>query len=229
MSYMRAPQRERHILECAKKVFADRGYHAANISHICAEAGIGRGTLYQYFRNKKAVFTAILRETLERVRTLMESRRPRRWPSPDDLRRSAVVDWSAHRLEQIFATVFEDERTLRIVLREAGGLDVDVERLVGEIDASLISIVESDLRAAQEAGIVRPSDPHLTATLMVGGIEKIALEALRGDEPIDLHLLAREAARFHNIGLLSDRVRDEAAADADAAAPTERRPDDQSE
>lgn len=218
MSYMRAPLRERHILECAKKVFADRGYHAANISHICAEAGIGRGTLYQYFRNKKAVFTAILRETLERVRTLMERRRPRRWPSPEDLRRSAVVAWSAGRLEQIFATVFEDERTLRIVLREAGGLDVDVERLVSEIDASLISIVEDDLRAAQAAGIVRQIDPHLTATLMVGGIEKMALAALRGDAPIDLRLLAREAARLHNIGLLSDRVRDD--------THTERREDD---
>jgi TetR/AcrR family fatty acid metabolism transcriptional regulator len=211
MSYMKAADRERHILDCAKKVFADRGYHAANISHICAEAGIGRGTLYQYFRNKKAVFTAILTETLERVRTLMESRRPRRWPDPADLRRGAVVEWSARRLEQIFATVFEDERTLRIVLREAGALDVDVEQLIGEIDASLIAIVEADLRSAQEAGIVRPIDPHLTATLMVGGIEKIAVAALRGDGPVDLHLLARETARLHNIGLLSDRICSEAA------------------
>ena len=48
-------------------MFAERGFHAANVSHICEAAGIGRGTLYQYFTNKRSVLTAILRETLERV------------------------------------------------------------------------------------------------------------------------------------------------------------------
>ncbi len=208
MSYMKAPLRQRQILDCAKKVFAERGYHAANISHICAEAGIGRGTLYQYFRNKKAVFTAILRETLERVQALMLERRPRRMPRPETLRRSAVVEWSAERLEQLYQTVFADERTLRITLREAVGLDVNIERLLGEIDDSLIAIVEGDLRAAMAAGIVRELDPRVIATVMVGGVEKLALSALRSDEPIDLKAMARETARLHSTGLLSDRVRE---------------------
>ncbi len=208
MSYMKAPLRQRHILDCAKKVFAERGYHAANISHICAEAGIGRGTLYQYFRNKKAVFTAILRETLDRVQALMLERRPQRMPRPAKLVRSAVVNWSAERLEQLLETVFEDEQTLRITLREAVGLDVNIEHLLGEIDDSLIAIVEGDLRAAMEAGIVRQLDPKLTATLMVGGVEKLALAALRSEEPIDLKAMARETARLHSTGLLSDRVRE---------------------
>src|SRR6187399_341070 len=108
MSYMRSEARARQILECAKRVFAERGFHAANVSHICAAAGIGRGTLYLYFANKKAVFTAIVRE---------------------------------------------DERTLRIVLREAVGLDVDVEKLLGEIDETLIALVAADLADSQKAGI----------------------------------------------------------------------------
>jgi AcrR family transcriptional regulator len=72
MSYMRSEARQRQILSHAKRVFAERGFHAANVSHICEAAGIGRGTLYQYFANKRSVLTAILRETLERVRALME-------------------------------------------------------------------------------------------------------------------------------------------------------------
>ena len=42
----------------ATEVFAERGFHAANVSHICEAAGIGRGTLYQYFANKRSVLTA---------------------------------------------------------------------------------------------------------------------------------------------------------------------------
>jgi AcrR family transcriptional regulator len=208
MSYMRAPARQEQILECAKKVFAERGFHAANISHICAEAGIGRGTLYQYFGNKKAVFAAILRETLGRVQALMREQSLPQMPAPSRLRRAEVVAWSARRLREILAVVFEDDRVLRIVLREAVGLDVDIETLLGEIDDGLIGIVEASLVAAQQAGIVRPLDARITAALMVGGVEKAALTALRSGAPVDLDALATEAARLHGLGTLSDQVRD---------------------
>ena len=211
MTYMRSEDRQRQILECAKRVFAERGFHAANVSHICAAAGIGRGTLYLYFANKKAVFTAIVRECLARVQELV-GHRGEPMPPPETLRRGAVVDWSAARLRRIFEAAFQDERTLRILLREAVGLDASVEGLLGEIDDTLIGLVEDDLRRAQAAGIARAElDPRHTATLMVGGVEKLALTALRGESSgpsaaIDIGHLALEASRLHLVGLLSDRV-----------------------
>lgn len=206
MNYMRADDRQRQILVCAKRVFAERGFHAANISHICAEAGIGRGTLYQYFENKKAVLTAIIRQVLDRVQAMVDAPRAP-FPPPEKLRRKLVLRWAAHELRRLFEAVFEDEPTLRILLREAVGLDVDVEKLLGEIDDTLIGLVASDLRASQEAGYVRADlDPRLTATLMVGGVEKLALAALRSAEPIELDRLASETARLHLIGTLSRRV-----------------------
>jgi len=204
---MRSEDRQRHILECAKRVFAERGFHAANVSHICAAAGIGRGTLYLYFANKKAVFTAIVREVLGRVQALMASRRTRSYPAPEGLRRGDAIDWSARQLRRVFEIVFEDERTFRILLREAVGLDVDVEKLLGEIDETLIALVAADLADSQKAGIVRADlEPHLTATLMVGGAEKLALAALRSAEPVDIGQLALETTRLHLVGILSERV-----------------------
>jgi AcrR family transcriptional regulator len=203
---MRSDDRQRQILACAKRVFAERGFHAANVSHICAEAGIGRGTLYQYFENKKAVFTAVIRQVLDRVQALVGAPRPA-FPPPETLDRRMVLGWAAAELRRLFEAVFEDEPTLRILLREAVGVDVDIERLLGEIDDALIGLVAADLRASQEAGYVRGDlDPRLTATLMVGGVEKLALAALRSAEPIDLHRLARETSRLHLIGTLSSRV-----------------------
>lgn len=207
MSYMRSPDRQRHILEHAKRVFAERGFHAANVSHICAAAGIGRGTLYLYFANKKAVFTAIVRECLARVEALMAARRTRSYPPPEGLRRSDAIEWSARQLRRVFEAVFQDERTLRILLREAVGLDASVEKLLGEIDEVLIALVAADLADSQAAGIVRADlEPRLTATLMVGGAEKLALAALRSAEPIDIGRLALETTRLHLVGILSDRV-----------------------
>lgn len=208
MSYMRSEARQRQILACAKRVFAERGFHAANVSHICAAAGIGRGTLYQYFANKHAVLTAILRETLDRVRTLMETMsRDAAYPPAGDVPKSIAITVSTKQLRKVLGVVFEDSDTLRILLREAVGLDAQVETILGEIDDTLIQIVERDLIRAQQAGYVRDCDPRIAATLIVGGVEKLGLAALRSAAPVDLDALAREATTLHAIGILSDRLK----------------------
>jgi len=203
---MKSSERQQQILSCAKRVFAERGFHAANISHICRAAGIGRGTLYQYFTNKKSVFEAIVRECLSRVQALVEDEAP--FPKAESVRREEVLTWSSRRLRRVLESVFQDEQTLRILLREAVGLDASVEQILGEIDQTLIGVVAADLARAQRAGIARPElDPTHTATLMVGGVEKLALAALRSDQPVDLDRLSLEASRLHLVGTLSDRVR----------------------
>jgi TetR/AcrR family fatty acid metabolism transcriptional regulator len=207
---MRSEARQRQILSCAKRVFAERGYHSANVSHICAAAGIGRGTLYQYFSNKRSVLTAILRETLERVRTLMEQQsRETAYPPPERVSRAAAIAVTAHQLRDLLEVVFDDADTLRIVLREAVGLDVEIEKILGEIDETLIGIVERDIERAQAAGYLRPLDARTVATLVVGGVEKLGLAALRSDSPVDLDALALEVSKLHSVGMLSDRLKED--------------------
>jgi AcrR family transcriptional regulator len=213
MTYMRSNERKRQILGCAKRVFAELGFHAANISHICKAAGIGRGTLYLYFQNKQAVLTEILRETLDRVRALMERQEAQLMPfaAPEQVTRSAAIALTARQLRELLGVVFEDEHTLRILLREAVGLDASIEAILGEIDSTLIAIVERSLVASQRAGFVRELDARAVATMVVGGVEKLALAALRGEGPVDLDVLAREAAGLHAIGTLSGRLKPEPA------------------
>ena len=50
-------ERRRQILEAAKHVFADAGYHGASIHAIIDRADIARGTFYLYFESKSAVFS----------------------------------------------------------------------------------------------------------------------------------------------------------------------------
>lgn len=209
MSYMRSEVRQRQILACAKRVFAERGFHAANVSHICAAAGIGRGTLYQYFTNKQSVLTAILRDTLERVRTKMVEQHRAALPPPEQIKRSAAIAFITHQLRDLLSVVFEDDATLRILLREAVGLDVEVEKILGEIDDAVIGICERDLKRGMDAGYIRPLDARAVATLIVGGVEKLALASLRGRSAIDLDTLVREACALHAIGTFSDRLQQE--------------------
>ena len=41
------------ILQSAKTVFIEKGYHNTSISDIIRQTGLARGTFYLYFQNKK--------------------------------------------------------------------------------------------------------------------------------------------------------------------------------
>ena len=52
-------QRKRKIVECALKVFCEKGYDGATINDIVKKAKCSHGLFYHYFNNKKAIFDAV--------------------------------------------------------------------------------------------------------------------------------------------------------------------------
>jgi AcrR family transcriptional regulator len=54
----KADKRDR-ILAAAKAVFAQKGFAGAAISDIAVRAGIGKGTVYEYYRSKEDLFFAV--------------------------------------------------------------------------------------------------------------------------------------------------------------------------
>lgn len=48
------------VLRAALHVFLDRGYAAARIEDIAQQAGVGKGSVYLHFRNKKELFQAVV-------------------------------------------------------------------------------------------------------------------------------------------------------------------------
>jgi AcrR family transcriptional regulator len=48
------------ILQAARNVFAQHGYHGATIGEIAAEAGLSNGAVYYNFANKEDLFLALL-------------------------------------------------------------------------------------------------------------------------------------------------------------------------
>lgn len=66
-SSTRKDQRRDSILAVASEVFAEEGFQAASMSSIAARLGGSKGTLYNYFNSKEALFEAYIRESCGRV------------------------------------------------------------------------------------------------------------------------------------------------------------------
>jgi AcrR family transcriptional regulator len=207
--YLQAPERRRVILESARRVFARRGYHDTNISHICDDLGIARGTLYLHFKSKEDVFAAIVQDLLDRVREAVEHEPRIEIPRGVRIRREDVVAYCARSIRRILGAVFADEESLRIIVRGGAGVDVRVDKILAAIDAITVERFATDLEAAQKLGVLRADfDPKVAALFALGGIEKVALRALAERKgKIDLDTLAAEAASIELLGLLAKEVK----------------------
>lgn len=52
-------KRKNDIINSAIGIFMEKGYHDTKIEEIAKEVGIGKGTVYEYFSNKKELFEEV--------------------------------------------------------------------------------------------------------------------------------------------------------------------------
>ncbi len=159
------------VRTAAERVFSEKGFGATKMTDIAAEAGVGVGTLYNYFANKQEIFEAIFTErsaefeaTLDRV--------------TDGLRPieavGAIVRSTMLYLEQhaaLFAMFFE-----------RGGIgELDIERLGGnaieEAYTRFLRRLELAMRAAVEDGSLRDDIPVATMVAALSGARNGAVYA----------------------------------------------------
>ena len=206
-SYLPADARRAQLLEAAKRVFARRGYAAANIDDICKEARVARGTIYQYFRNKRDVLIALLDDIAARVAAVLAERPAVRVPRGTRLPVEAIVQFCRARLREMLTALFADEETLRLLLRDARGLDGVVDRAIQRIDDLILREMEADIRTAQAGRIMRKVPPKPAARYLLGGVEKMILAAVAADEPIDVGAIVDTAVELQLFGILHEEVR----------------------
>ncbi len=60
-------QKRTDILTSARALFRDNGFHNTKMEDIAQRAGVGKGTLYEYFKNKQQIFDETCVECIETV------------------------------------------------------------------------------------------------------------------------------------------------------------------
>ena len=62
--HRRAEDRPGEICSAALEVFSEKGFAAAKLDEIARRAGVSKGTLYLYFKDKEDLFRAVVRDTV---------------------------------------------------------------------------------------------------------------------------------------------------------------------
>ena len=193
--------RRTQVLAVARRVFAERGYHATSVADIIEAAGIARGTFYLYFVSKRAIFDELL-DNLFAMLTAV-------------LRRVDVSPGAAPALEQMHENVdrvlgvLDQNRDLtKILLREAVGLDADFDRKLGEFYGRITELIQHALRRGHAIGLVRACDATITSLCILGSVKEVVGQLLVGpdpvgDKPVDRALIVREIIQYNLSGLFA--------------------------
>ncbi len=62
--------RRKEIIDAARSVFARKGFNNATLDDVAELAEFGKGTLYNYFPNKEALFLSVIEDTFESMKRI---------------------------------------------------------------------------------------------------------------------------------------------------------------
>ncbi len=150
-------KRHREILDAAKHIFAEKGYRVATIDDIANYLSVGKGTIYRYFHNKKALFIAVFEDGMGQLMTTMYSH-IESVVNPADKIRCAI---------KTFFEFFDENRELvEIGMQVRSEFKDEHKRVFMSLYQDYIVRIQNNLRDGISQGIFREMDVEKTAEAM---------------------------------------------------------------
>jgi AcrR family transcriptional regulator len=141
-----AAARRAAILDAALHVFAEHGYESARLDEVAARAGVAKGTLYLYFKDKEDLFEAMVRSAVAPIMGQMGHL-------------ATAPDVKAVDVLRMFYTLFQKEvlgtdrkLVLRLIMSEGPRFPRIAEFYYREVVSHGIAVMQAVARRAVETG-----------------------------------------------------------------------------
>ncbi|HPH97149.1 MAG TPA: TetR/AcrR family transcriptional regulator [Anaerolineaceae bacterium] len=180
---MMMTQKRDDILAAAQRLVSQHGFHGTSMSMIAAEAGVGAGTIYNYFPSKddlmRALFMMIKQDFMQKVMAGV---------SPDaPLQESFGLMWAniIH-----YYLDFPDQITFAQQFHHSPYFDRACEEMMNTLLAPLVVPFEK----AMSAGVIRPLPLPVLETFTLDVATSLARRHIKGEIILDDTLINLTAA-----------------------------------
>ena len=175
-------QLQADILDAAFMEFSERGYHQTAIADIAKRLGIGHGTFYRHFENKRNILQHVISDTMQKIMALLSGENaPQAFNNISEYREQCSR--ISERLRQ-FAQA--NPLTLKLLLLEATSIDTEMTKFVQNLMQMAGLFTANYLRHGVELGLFRADlDCENTGHNIIGMITNGALRFLAQPENIE--------------------------------------------
>ena len=171
------------LLKAAKKVFSEKGYYNAQISHIIDTAGVARGTFYLYFKSKEEILKEILKEVVKELKNRIKV---------VDLRYDPIDQITAN-IKRVLDFALEERELARIVLQR--NCDPKLFSIIEDFFEEVTLMVQFSLKKGIALGLIRECDTYVLAKALIGGVKEVIVGLLDKEE-VDTERVAKDLVSF---------------------------------
>ena len=187
--------RQEEILDAAFQVFASHGFEAARIDEVAERAGVAKGTVYLYFRDKEQMFREVVRSLIRRRMDFLSKPMP---GPPEDLLRALI--------SQMYANVVRNPKVraiVRMLVAEGGRFPQLAEIYHREIIMTGMNALREVLKRGTEAKEFKQTKAtDFPQILIAPGLLAVIWQLLFGERhPLDLDAYRQAHIEFVLNGL----------------------------
>lgn len=187
-------ERRRELLAAAREAFVEKGFQAATVEDIVANADVARGTFYLYFSDKRDVFEALVDTFLGRLDACVKS-------IDLELPETPVEQLRAN-IRRVVALALDEPTIVKLALHDATGIDPELDEKLHGFYEGLRSLIDESLDQGQMLGMVRSGDRRVMVAIGLGGLKEVLVDTVAGHIERDADAITDEIMRFLAGGLL---------------------------
>lgn len=169
------------IVKAAVEVFSTRGYHNATMSEIASVAGIGKGTIYEYFPSKLQLFQQMLEKGIHTYYATFDT---------EELQRKSVQERLRIILEGHIKFCRQQSRLTKLFFWETGIQDEEVKEWMLQMRKEKEKRLQELLADGIKSGELRDHDPYIMAFMVSGIIGAVWAPLVLDEWDVDTGLLA---------------------------------------
>lgn len=195
-------ERREMVVEASIEIFIKKGYHGTTIEDICKATGIAQGTIYIHFKNKLDVFRAVLNTIRDNFFSAM---RPFFAESQGDVADcgNEALNYIREKTLLILKAVHKERALMGMILRDAPGLDPEIDIILVQMKNFILTQIETEHVIFQRMGLIRKTDPRLSANLTLGTMAMVCMDEHFENENLDIPGLTDQLCDLVFYGLVN--------------------------
>lgn len=188
-------ERYEEIIRAAFDVFIKKGFHQTKMEEIARKAGVGKGTIYEYFPGKKELFCGMVKQCMTWYYHTIEQGAKK----DGDFRQKLVNMMDAHLKFAAHARSLTN-----LMFHDFAYISRDLHKWIIEGQKKMVRMVEDILQQGIDEGVLRQIDVHLAAVMFLTSWRVFFIESIfdNNNDEISMEYLKEKALDILFNGIL---------------------------